>query len=81
MHEDQTIKPIAQEPAVKSGGMRKEFICDAKGCTDHEGKQYLFRIGNKYATALAGFIAGAIVSAIALYPWLAFLGKICEVNN
>lgn len=40
-----------------------------------------FVIGNKFASALAGFVAGAIVVLIVLWPWLYILGKLCPVEG
>lgn len=35
------------------------------------------RIGKKWASSLAGFIAGAIVTAVVLIPWMYVQGMFC----
>lgn len=39
------------------------------------------KVGKKWATALAGFVAGAVVAAIILVPWMLFQGKLCDVKS
>jgi hypothetical protein len=63
------------DPAPKVQDAKKEFMCEGEGCAAHK---HGFRIGSRCATALAGFIAGALVVFIALYPWLSFVGQLCK---
>ena len=52
--------------------IRKEFIIK-------QPEEYQFKIGRAVATALAGFIAGFIVAALTLIPYLLFLGKLSSI--
>lgn len=36
------------------------------------------KIGKKWASALAGFVAGAVSAAIILIPWMLMQGQFCE---
>jgi hypothetical protein len=54
--------------------VRKEFVCDSP-CVPNT--QYRWKLGTKFATALTGFVAGALVATMMLYPWLKFLGDLC----
>jgi hypothetical protein len=55
--------------------VKKEFVCDAACCVPN--KKYRWKLGNAFATSLSGFVAGAIVATIMLYPWLRALEEAC----
>lgn len=62
------------EPGKKSvEGMQGEFVtceCTRECCVPKKGART--RYGQYWASSLTGFIAGVIVTAIVLLPWLVF---------
>jgi len=62
------------EPLPTNDALKKEFVCDSS-CVPI--KNYKYKLGNSFATALTGFVGGAIVATIMLYPWIKFLGDYC----
>lgn len=54
-----------------SDSIKKEFIGDAPRTP------YKWKLGNSFATALTGFVAGVLAATIMLYPWLKFIGDLC----
>ena len=69
-------KPAENRPAPLD--IKGEFVCNAECCA---GPRSRMKIGKKWATALAGFLAGAAVATIILYPWMVFLGEICDSDQ
>ncbi len=58
------------------------FVCNPDCCKQMGmGTKPMMKIGNKWATALAGFVAGAAVAAIILVPWMIFQGKLCSTKQ
>lgn len=62
-------------PLPTSDSIKKEFACDENCCVPN--KKYRWKVGNTFATALSGFVAGTIAATIMLLPWLKFLGDFC----
>jgi hypothetical protein len=60
-------------------GVQSEFVCDPDCC--NAKKKHHMQLGTRVASALAGFVAGAVAAAIILYPWMLFLGKLCDNAN
>lgn len=58
---------------------KHEFVCDQPCCAG--GNHNIMRIGKATATGLSGFLAGVIVTAVVLYPWLYVLGKLCPSSS
>lgn len=68
-----------ENESMRTSDIKSEFICDKECCVGH-GRR-IMSIGRSTATALTGFLAGAIVTALVLYPWLYVLGKLCPSRN
>ncbi|MFA6604128.1 MAG: hypothetical protein WCT10_04850 [Patescibacteria group bacterium] len=69
---EQTTPQNSLPPAAVKNSIKKEFFCDLSPCA-----VFRFKIGKAIASGLSGFIAGVIVTAIVLLPWMIFLGKLC----
>jgi hypothetical protein len=71
--------PQAQQKPSHEG--HSEFVCNPDCCKQLTMNKPMMKIGKKWATALAGFIAGAAVAAIVLVPWMLFQGKLCDTKQ
>lgn len=62
-------------PGEAKRGLKGEFVCDNECCVPN--KHYRWKVGNAFATALSGFVAGCAAATIILYPWMRLLLDFC----